>query len=481
MRIPSAVRAAALAAVCALCPGLHAQDTAMTEKQLTFTPKNHDLDYNENFPADARFLCYDTREMVGPGIDNSLGIEVLELATGREIVVYRPEKFMTGATPAPGVGAVSFNPAAPELAFIHGPLVDEVPARGPYGKPNRTGMCVRLDGEIVERDGEWFLLSGGKFTTSWIDRRDIAKDRPTLPGAHRGGTHRHEYCMTGRRIGFTYDDFLLPQYDRNIGYLEPHAKAPEGATHWFAVLVDIAPMNRAKPGELEKAYGDSWVDPAGTMRAFIGKVRNADGESYEESLFIVDIPAGTDITTADAGSADRYPRAPKGLTVRRLTHDWAGGIVRGAPDGARVLYLGKDADGVQQAFIIRADGSDRADDPALRPLQVTRLPEGVTGGLRWHPSGKSVLVMSGGGIAAACAVPGPDFGRTVFLTPRGQKDERHAPVFSPDGKTVAYNRLVPTPDGRGGTAKNYAGLDMKQIFTVAFPDTDGDGVADAEG
>ena len=73
----------------------------MIEKQLTTTPKNHDLDYNENFPADARFLCYDTREMVGPGIDNSLGIELLELATGREIVVYRPERFMTGATPAP--------------------------------------------------------------------------------------------------------------------------------------------------------------------------------------------------------------------------------------------------------------------------------------------------------------------------------------------------------------------------------------------
>ena len=46
MRFPPRLCAAALLAACALCTGLHAQDTAMIEKQLTTTPKNHDLDYN---------------------------------------------------------------------------------------------------------------------------------------------------------------------------------------------------------------------------------------------------------------------------------------------------------------------------------------------------------------------------------------------------------------------------------------------------
>ena len=38
--------------------------------------------------------------MLGPGIDNSQSIEVLELATGREIVIYRPERAVFGEKPA---------------------------------------------------------------------------------------------------------------------------------------------------------------------------------------------------------------------------------------------------------------------------------------------------------------------------------------------------------------------------------------------
>ncbi len=460
---------AALATALAFAWNVRAQEPAMQEKALTTSPKNHDLDFNDNFPADGRYLCYDTREMVGPSLDNCQSIEMLELATGREIVVYKPEKSVIGENPAPGMGAVSFNPAKDEVAFIHGPMVDEVPARGPYGKPNRCGARVEITNEFVELGGVWRMLRDGKQPLAWLDKRDVAVDRDTLPGAHRGGTHRHEYCATGRRVGFTYDDFLMPQYDRNIGYLEPHPDAPAPASHWFAVLVDIAPMGKSKPGEIEKAYGDSWAKPDGSARAFIGKARNDDGETYEESLFVVDIPDGVDITTADAGSATRYPSAPKGLRVRRLTHDWAGGIVRGAPDGSRIAYYGKDAEGQTQVFVIPVDGSDRSDDPALRPVQATRLPGGSKAGVRWHPSGKSLITQSDDGIAAVCAVPGPDFGKTVFITPHGDGKDRHAGVISPDGTWVAYNRLEPTPDGRGGTAKTYAGLDMKQIFAVPYP------------
>jgi hypothetical protein len=454
------------------------REMVQAERALTVTPKNHDMDNNENFSADGKYICYDTREMLGVGIDNSQTVDLLEVATGREIVLYRPDKSVTGANPAPGVGAVSFNPSGREVAFIHGPMVDEVSWRGPYGKPNRTGARAATDGTVVQADGEWRMLKDGKFGLSWYDKRDIATDRDTIAGAHRGGTHRHEFCATGARIGLTYDDFLLKQYDRTIGYMERNPKAPQGALCWFAVLVAVPPMGQAKPGELEKAYGDSWVDPDGTMRAFIGKVRNDDGQGYQESLYVVDIPKSVDITTSDSGSATRYPAPPKGLTLRRLTHDWAGGVVRGAPDGARIAYFGKDAAGETQVFAIAANGSDKSDDPALRPMQVTRIAGGVETCLRWHPSGRTIFVTVKGGIAAATATPGPRLGETVYLTPRGDGAPRHALVVSPDGKTVTYNRLVPTKGPDGNIVKNHAGLDLKQILAVDFPDADRDGLAD---
>ncbi len=82
------------------------------EKQLTFSAKNHDLDNNDNFSSDGRLLCYDTREMFGPSIDNSTSIELLEIETGREIVAYRPEHVVLGDAPAPAGSPPSRGPSA---------------------------------------------------------------------------------------------------------------------------------------------------------------------------------------------------------------------------------------------------------------------------------------------------------------------------------------------------------------------------------
>ena len=436
--------------------------TMPEEQQITFSCKNHELDNNDNFSPDGRFLCYDTRETVGPGIENSQSIDLVEIETGREIVIYQPPASVTGAEAAPGVGAASYSWTEPRVAFIHGPLLEDVPARGYYGKPNRNGAVVRADGPP--------LLQDGRYPMAWLDLRDVATDRDSTPGAHRGGTHRHEYNRNGQRIGFTYDDFLLPQYDRTIGYMTPHPKAPAPAECWFAVLVTPAPMGQAKPGEIEKAYGDSWVDPQGTMRAFIGKVRNPDGITYEESLFVADIPSDVDITTADAGAADRYPRPPQGVSVRRLTHGWAGGIVRGSPDGTKIAYYGKAADGSTQIFIIPADGSDQAEDPAKRPVQATHLPHGAESGLRWHPSGDIIFCISNNGIVATCVAAGARFGVSVFLTAQGDETPRYALAVSPDGRRLAYNRTVPTEDTDGQPCTNYAGKDFSQIFLLDIAD-----------
>ena len=202
------------------------------------------------------------------------------------------------------------------------------------------------------------------------------------------------------------------------------------------------------------------------MRAFIGKVRNADGITYEESLFVADVPLEVDITSADSGSATRYPVPPKGVTLRRLTHSWAAGIVRGAPDGSQIAYYGKDKFGRSQIFLIDAHGSDEEQSPRLRPRQATFFEHGTEAGLRWHPDGKSILCISDNGIAMTCVQEGPFFGKSVFLTPKGDGKDRHAPVFSPDGRSIAYNRTTETFDQEGRCVKNYAGKDLVQIFML---------------
>ena len=133
------------------------------ERQLTFSPKNHELDNNDNFSADLEFLCYDTREMFGPGIDRSRSIEKVELATGKETVLYAPP-FSTSDQAAPGIAAASYSPVADKVLFIHGPPLEALAKRGPYAKTNRNGAEVAGDGS-------------GKLT--WLDERDVETGRDT--------------------------------------------------------------------------------------------------------------------------------------------------------------------------------------------------------------------------------------------------------------------------------------------------------------
>jgi len=443
-----------------LCVAAGAASAA--ERQITFAPRNHMLDNNDNFSPNSRHLVYDTRETVGPGIENCLSIESVEIATGTQTVLYEPEPVITGSQAAPGVGAVSHSPVRREVAFIHGPLVSEVPQRGHYAKTNRRGATVPADGSQ---------------RLSWLDYRDVATDRPTLPGAHRGGTHRHEYSRDGSRIGFTYDDHHLPQYGRTIGYMEAHPDAPGDASHWFAVLVPVTPRDRAQPGDIVMAHGDSWVDSRGTMRAFIGTVKEEDG-SFQESLFVVDIPREVDITTADAGDATRYPTPPEGVSVRRLTNEWAGGIVRGSPDGTRIAFYGNYLDGSTQIFIIPSDGADDHEDPRKHPQLLSSFEEGAGPGLRWHPTGNSIACFSDNGLAVIISRPGRRFGETHWLLPRGGDAERSQLVWSPDGRTLAYCKPVPFHDSEGTHRTAYDGSDFTQIFLVNFPDANHNGMID---
>jgi len=438
-----------ICAVLAVSLGLVVVNSAAAERQVTYSSKNHNLDDNDNFSSDGRYLCYDTRGTVGSGIGNGQTIEMAEVATGIETVLYAPES-VTGEDCAPGVGAVSFSPVAREVIFIHGPPLDTVDTRGYYGKSNRSGAKITAE-------------PGQQGKLAWLDHRDTATSRPTLPGAQRGGTHRHEYTLDGNRIGCTYDDALLPDYGRTIAYMEPRPDAPDDATQWFAVLVKTVPMADSRPGDLVKASGDSWVGRDGRMRAFIGRTP-VDGGGVLDSLYVVDVPVSVDITTADAGSATEFPSPPKGVQVRRLTHTPAKGTVRASHDGKRIAYYAPADDGTMQIFVIASDGSDKDPDPAKQPVQVTRFEKGVSSGMRWHPSGDHLFCTADGGIAAVCMQAGARFGETRFITPHDDGNMRKDLVVSPDGSLAAYTIEVPTFSAEGERTYTYEGSDFVQLF-----------------
>jgi len=156
--------------------------------------------------------------------------------------------------------------------------------------------------------------------------------------------------------------------------------------------------------------------------------------------------------------------------MRRLTHTFAAGTAYSSPDGSRIAYFARDADGAMQIFVIPENGSDRAADKHLHPVKLSRLPNIRPNSLRWHPSGEALSVISGDGIAVVCAKPGADFGRAVFLTPANDGQGRHEAIWSPDGRVLAFNKSVPTRDAEGKPAHNYAGKDFTQIFILEVPE-----------
>jgi hypothetical protein len=226
--------------------------------------------------------------------------------------------------------------------------------------------------------------------------------------------------------------------------MEEHPGAPQGYTHYFAILLRPTKEGESKPGEIEKAYGDSWVDSLGSKRAFIGKVRAANGIDYENSLFVAEIPESTIITTADSGDADRYPKPPKGIIIRRLTHSMTDdGIVRGSHDGKRIAYLSNDDNGIKQVFVIPVDGSDKAEDATKRPVQVTHFSNDA-GYVRWHPSDDWLFSISEGKVYSSYVGSSGEMGKSILLTPADL--DREALVVSPDGKLLAYNVELEYPD-----------------------------------
>ena len=414
----------------------------MTENQLTFSPKTHSLDNNDNFSPDGKYLCYDTRATVyNENLANCKSIEKVNIETGEETILWKPES-ITGENAAPGVAAVSYHPNENKVIFIHGPFLDEVDERGYYSIRNRSGF--EIDGEAV--DG-----------TVRVDMRDITND-VTTPGAHRGGTHRHEYSKSGNRIGFTYDDIIIQNIGRTIGYMEVNKSVPKGYTHYFSVILKPAEESKSKPGEIEKAWDDSWVDSLGTMRAFVGKVRAENGSDYYNDIFIADIPLDVDITTSFSGNREEYPRPPKGIKIRRLTKGLnSDGVIRSTENGKRIVFRAEDSNGILQLYIIKVDGSQKL------PTKITDFSKDASA-VRWHPSGNWLFCISDGHIMATHLDKNKTIAKSFRLTEKNMS--RDDLVVSKDGKIIAFDAPTVTRDKDTKLVKDATGEDFRQIYLI---------------
>lgn len=423
--------------------------------QLTFEPRSHSLDNNDNFSPDDQWLVYDTRTPLPVPSVTEIGansnIEKVNVKTGEIVVLYETEN---QTEYGPGVGAASYHPTENKVVFMHGLL--NCNAERPYWFWRRTGVLVD-----ESQPGKPIFL----------DARDVTP--PFTPGALRGGTHRHEWSADGKWIGFTYNDAIMATIEEQTGQrvnlrtigvstaLRP-VKADqdsEGENNdgiWFSALV-VKVVPNPKPGsdEISRAFSDAWVGikgyrkPGGSWqraRALLGKLRTREGKELVE-VFIVDIPDRIDVP-GDSGPLEgtraTMPMPPKGAKQRRLTYTenrkYPGVVtqprhwVRSSPDGNRISYLAKDDNGIVQVFFISPLGGE--------PVQVTHHNSPIQSTVRWNPNGNEICYVCDNSIYICDVRDGPSFGKAGRMTPKTAEPPL-CPVWSHDGKMIAFNRFIP--------------------------------------
>lgn len=450
-------KAALCLSVLTLALGSCINDKKDQPVQLTKGAYNHDLDNNDNFSPDGKWLVYDTRNSTG-GIGASPSVERVHTETGKVEVLF---SVSDNHAYGPGAGAASYHPTENKVIFIHG--LPKCTESNPYQQWRRTGVIVEVSHPDVP---------------VYMDARDMTM--PYTPGALRGGTHRHEWSKDGKWVGFTYNDAIMQIIEemtgkkvnlRTIGVsaklrpvnVDNNGDGENISSDWYSVLVvRVVPEPAPGSDEISNAASDSWVgtgsylNKKGKMqvaRAFLGKVRSKTGEPVDE-LFVVDIPDSINQPGEYGplvGTANDFPMPPKGTVQRRLTYTaetvypGCGGVVRSSSDGKWIAYTAADARGVRQIFLISPDGGPSR--------QVTDHPAGVQSCARWSPDNQSIYYVSENSVVNCKLSDEPFEKRFSRIIPVG-KEELTNIVLSPDGKMIAFNKPV----------KDEVGKIFKQIF-----------------
>lgn len=433
----------------------------LKEDQLTKdNSKNHDLDNNDNFSPDGKWLVYDTRTDIG-GIGGCPSVERVNIETGETQVLFEvPDNHDYG----PGAGAASYHPKDNKVIFIHG--LPDCTEKNPYQLWHRTGVIVNDNQPNIAIN---------------MDARDVTF--PYTPGALRGGTHRHEWSRDGKWVGYTYNDAIMKKLEDSTGVkwnlrtiavsnqqrqvaVDKDEAGENVAGTWFsAVVVRVVPNPKPGSDEISNAASDSWVGAAGykkpdgamqVARAFLGKVNDKDGKAVDD-LFVVDIPDSINVPGEFGpleGTRTTFPMPPKGTVQRRLTYTantkFPGcvGVVRSTSDGSKISYLSRDKNGIQQIFLISPLGGD--------PIQITEHNSDVQSGVRWSQDNKSIAYVWDNSIVICEISDRPFEKRFKRLTVRTAETPSNL-VWSNDGKTMAFNRFVPI-EGKNDK--------KKQIFVI---------------
>ncbi len=439
------------------CAPSHFREEIQITTDLSY---NHDLDNNDNFSPDDRWLVYDMRNPE-TGIGACPTIEKVNVETGETRTVYEiPDNHLWG----PGVGAASYSHTRNAVIFIHG--LSNITEAYPYQQWRRTGVMVKdsIPGVQV-----------------FMDARDVTF--PFTPGALRGGTHRHEWRRDDQWIGYTYNDAIMKALEdstgvkhnlRTIGVskkirpvtvdADPSGENLNGT--WFNVLVvRVVPNPNPGSDEISHASSDSWVGvkgyqkPDGTWqaaRAFLGNVVDKNGRDVEE-VFVVDIPDRIDISGEYGpleGTKTTFPMPPKGTVQRRLTftanshNPGCEGVTRSSADGQWIAYQARDKSGIKQVFLINPKGGE--------PWQLTQHTSDVQSGVRWSPNGKQVCYVWDNSVVICDVQEGSFASGYKRLTVPTDPSPKNL-VWSHNGKMIAYNREISESGGSKAT---------KQIFVI---------------
>ncbi|MGE6981884.1 DUF3748 domain-containing protein [Kluyvera intermedia] len=390
-------------------------------KQVTFSPRNHQLTNTRTWTPDSQWLVFDVRPSGASFTGDT--IERVNVHSGEVEVIYQARE---GAH----VGVVTVHPFADQYVFIHGP--ENPDAQWQYDFHHRRGVVTTLA------------------ETRNLDALDITA--PYTPGALRGGSHVHVYSPCGQYVSFTYNDHVMHEYDpaldlRNVGVAAPYGPVlPRGqhpreysGSHWCVLVSQTTAQPQPGSDDINRAYEEGWV--SSQALAFIGDTVSLSGEKVPE-LFLVELPR-TESDWKQAGDAPlagtdtTLPAPPMGVCQRRLTftHQRAyPGLVnvprhwvRCNPQGTKIAILMRDDNGIVQLWLVSPQGGE--------PQQLTHNTSDIQSAFNWHPSGNWLGFVLEERIAICAA----DSGAVTFLTnDHANPPSADAVVFSPDGHTIAW-------------------------------------------
>lgn len=418
--------------------------------QLTTDNAGHCLHHMQVFSPDGKWIVFDSRND-----DSKIGstghIRMINIDTKEIKELYQTSN---QAEYGPGVGAATFSPVDNTVIFIHG--IRNASKGRPYGFTRRTGVAIHVDKPQMP---------------VFMDARDI--NAPFTPGALRGGTHAHGWSADGNWISFTYNDYVMEQLGktdhsvkdlRTVGVMKSghQVQVPDDAGmennsgEMFSVIVTrVTEIPAPGSDDIDKAFDECWIGTKGYRRgdgrwqeraiAFQGNTYDEQGKVKTE-LFVVDIP---EVITVDdtvhpiAGTATQRPAPPSGVKQRRITHSTHGVLgprhwLRSLPDGSLIGFLSKDENNTIQVMGVSPNGGDIK--------QLSHSPSSITSPFSFSPDGQYVSYIADNSVF----IEKIGSAKPQRLTTRveGTDVPVGAVLWSPDGKSLAYNKYVTEEEGR---------------------------------